>query len=125
MWFWWFMLIFDVIIPVTMIIFGILMWKRCPKNINHFMGYRTTLSMKNMDSWKFAHDYCGRLWWKMGAIMVLPSAIAHIPFYHSSEDTIGTVSILVMTVQLVVLLASVIPTENALKKTFNPDGTRK
>ena len=61
MWFWWFMLICDMIIPIVMVIVGRMMWKHCPKNINGMSGYRTTRSMKNMDTWKFAHDYCGKL----------------------------------------------------------------
>ena len=56
------MLICDLIIPIVMIIGGRMMWKHCPKHINGIVGYRTTRSMKNMDTWKFAHDYCGKLW---------------------------------------------------------------
>ena len=59
MWFWWFMLICDLIIPIAMVIGGRMMWKHYPKNINSMSGYRTTRSMKNMDTWKFANDYCG------------------------------------------------------------------
>ena len=64
--FWWFMLICDLIIPIVMIIAGRMMWKHCPKSINGIVGYRTNRSMKNMDTWKFAHEYCGKLWWKIG-----------------------------------------------------------
>ena len=64
MWFWWFMLICDLIVPIVMIIGGRMMWKHCPKSINGIVGYRTNRSMKNMDTWKFAHKYCGKLWWK-------------------------------------------------------------
>ena len=60
--FWWFMLICDLIIPIVMLIGGRMMWKHCPKHINGIVGYRTARSMKNMDTWKFAHDYCGKLW---------------------------------------------------------------
>ena len=47
MWFWWFMFICDLIIPVVMVIGGRMMWKHCPKHINGMSGYRTTRSMKN------------------------------------------------------------------------------
>ena len=125
MWFWWFMLICDLLIPAVMLFAGRMMWKRCPQKINHWMGYRTTRSMKNMDTWKFAHDYCGRLWWKVGCIMLVPSVLIHIPFYHSSESVLGTLGIVLMTIQCIVLIASVFPTEAALKKTFHEDGTRR
>ena len=125
MWFWWFMFICDLLIPIVMLVFGITMYKHCPKQINHWVGYRTTLSTKNMDTWKFAHDYCGSLWWKIGLIMVVPSVIIHIPFYHSDAGVIGIVGIVLLTIQFIVLLISVFLTEFALKKTFNDDGTRR
>ena len=53
MWFWWFMFCCDILIPVTMIACGWMMWKYCPKNINGLVGYRTSRSMRNMDTWKF------------------------------------------------------------------------
>ena len=66
MWFWWFILICDCIIPAIMIIAGRMMWKHCPKKINGVVGYRTKMSMINMDTWRFAHDHAGKLWWKVG-----------------------------------------------------------
>ena len=125
MWFWWFMLLCDILVPVLMIVAGRMMWKHCPKQINSVLGYRTSRSMQNMDTWKFAHEYCGRLWQKIGWITLVPSALVHIPFYHSSENVIGIVGGIVMTAQCVILVASIFPTESALKKTFHEDGTRR
>lgn len=125
MWFWWFMLACDILIPALMIGFGILMLKRPPKRINGLFGYRTAMSMKNMDTWGFAHEYAGRLWWKMGLIMAVPSLLAHIPFYNSGENDVGILGLIVMTLQCIVLVASIFPVESALSKTFNRDGSRK
>ena len=123
MWFWWFMLICDLIVPIVMIIGGRMMWKHCPKSINGIVGYRTNRSMKNMDTWKFAHKYCGKLWWKIGWLMIIPSALIHIPLYHSDENTIGVAGGILVTVQCIILIVSIYPTEKALKKHFNDDGT--
>lgn len=56
----------NILIPIIMIIAGYMMYKNPPKEINCIIGYRTRRSMKNKDSWKFAHDYGGRLWFKLG-----------------------------------------------------------
>lgn len=101
------------------------MWKHPPKNINGFMGYRTTRSMKNMDTWKFAHDYSGKLWWKLGWILLLPSILVLIPFYNSTDDEISAISLIVASVQIIVLIGSIYPTERALKNTFTESGLRK
>lgn len=125
MWFWWFMFICNLIVPVIMLIAGRMMWKHCPQKINSFYGYRTRRSMKNMDTWKFAHDYCGRLWYKLGWIMLVPSVLVQIPLFRSSEDVIGIVGAVLCTIQVVILIASIFPTEAALRKTFHEDGTRR
>ena len=123
--FWWFMFICNLLIPIIMVIAGLLMWIKCPKEINSFFGYRTTRSMINTDTWKFAHNYCGRLWFILGLITLIPTVIAQIPFYNSSEKVIGIVGTIIMTVQCAILIISIFPTEIALKRTFNDEGTRK
>lgn len=124
-WFWWFMLACDLLVPASMVICGRMMWKRPPKNINAIIGYRTARSMRNMETWKFAHAYCGRLWWKTGWIMLIPSAGILFPFYHSSENVIGTVGGILCLIQCGVLMASIFPTEKALKTNFTDNGARK
>jgi uncharacterized membrane protein len=125
MWFWWFMFICDLLIPLLMIICGRMMWKKPPKSINSITGYRTSRSMKNTDTWNFAHDYCGRLWWKMGWIMLIPSIIVPLPFYNSLANTIGIVGGILCTVQCVMMVVSMIPTETALKRNFTDEGMRR
>ena len=121
MWFWWFMFVCDLLIPLILMIAGRMMWKHCPKKINDIYGYRTRRSKRNMETWKFAHDYCGRLWWKLGSILLIISAVVHFPFVHSDEDTIGILGAILCVVQLLILFATIFMTESALKKEF-PDG---
>lgn len=119
--FWWFMLICDLIVPIVMIIGGRMMWKHSPKSINGIVGYRTHRSMKNMDTWKFAHEYCGKLWWKIGWFVIVLSVLIHIPLYHSDKNTIGIAGGILMTTQCIVLMVSICLTEKALKKHFHDD----
>ena len=125
MWFWWLIVICDLLVPVIMLIAGRMMWKHCPKEINGLIGYRTTRSMKNMDTWKFAHEYCGKFWWKIGLIMVVPTILTHILFYHCDEATVGIVGGTIAAIQCIIMLASIVLTEHALKMVFNNDGTRR
>ncbi len=122
--FWIGMFLTDLLIPVMMIVAGWMMWKHPPKRINSWYGYRTERSMKNEDTWKFAHDYCGRLWWKLGWILLIPSAIPLLFVLDSSEDAVGVVSVTVLVVQSVVMIAAILPTESALKNTFDKNGTK-
>lgn len=123
--FWIFMFICNTIIPAMMVIFGRVMWKHPPKKINGVYGYRTKRSMKNMDAWNFAHEYCGKLWWRTGWIMLIFSVIIQLPFLKSGEDTIGVLGMILCIVQCAVLVLSIIPTEKALQRNFDDDGIRR
>lgn len=125
MWFWWFLFLCNLLIPVLMIISGRMMWKHCPKGINMMIGYRTKRSMRNMDTWRFAHDTCGRLWWKAGWWMLFVSAAVQIPFFGSSEDLVSAVGGGISMVQCVILIGSIFPVERALKREFFEDGRRR
>jgi uncharacterized membrane protein len=118
MWFWWFLFVCDLLIPVAMICMGRVLWKHPPKNINNLYGYRTRRSMKNRDTWQFAQTYCGRLWWKIGWIMLVASLLVQIPFYHSTERTMGIMSCILCSVECIALCLSIVPTERALKRNF-------
>lgn len=116
------MFICNLLMPLLMIIAGYMMYKHPPKEINGVIGYRTTRSRKNIDTWKFAHDYCGRLWFKAGFVLLIPTIIAQIPFAKSSDSTIGWVTIVIEMIQLAVLIGSIFPVEKALKENFDDNG---
>ncbi|WP_294242956.1 SdpI family protein [Pseudobutyrivibrio sp.] len=125
MWFYYMMFICNLFIPIVMLICGFFMFKYPPKEINGIVGYRTTMSRKNKDTWKFAHDYCGRLWMKLGLLLLILSIIIQIPFAQSGENAIGYMTIAVEVIQLVALLGSIVFVERALKKTFDENGVRR
>lgn len=56
--------------------------------------------MINMDTWKFAHEYAGKLWWKAGVGLLGPTLLIHIPFYGASDNTMGILSIIITVIQL-------------------------
>lgn len=121
----YFVFLCNLLIPVVVIVTGRIMWKHYPKNINGLVGYRTTLSMKNMDTWKFANEYCGRLWYKMGLFMFAFSILVSILLLRMSDSTYSMIFLVFSLFQCVVLIVSLIPVEIALKKMFNEDGTRR
>lgn len=73
--FWIFMFLMTLWMPLTMIGFGRYFQKKAPKEINAAFGYRTKRSMKNRDTWTFAHNYFGKLWHICGSILLLPSIL--------------------------------------------------
>lgn len=123
--FWIFMFIMNLLVPVTMIGFGRVFLKKPPKEINSIYGYRTSRSMKNKDTWKFAHQYFGKLWYRCGLILLAPSIAAMLFVIGQEEDTVGTAGGILCFLQLLPLIGTIFPTEIALKKTFDQNGNRR
>jgi uncharacterized membrane protein len=123
--FWIFMMIINLLIPSIMIGFGKYFTKNVPKEINNFFGYRTSMSMKNKETWEFAHHYCGKLWLSSGWKMVVPSFVAMLLVIRKDEGVVGTLGGILCVIQLVFLIGSIFPTEIALKKNFDENGNRK
>ena len=123
--FWLFILCMDLLIPAVMIGFGRMFLKRPPKSINASFGYRTAMSMKNQDTWDFAHRCCGRLWCRWGLILLVPSVVPLLFVLGRDIGVIGNVGLVVTGVQLAVMLGTFFPVERALKRTFDRNGFRR
>lgn len=119
------MLICDLLIPLVMIGFGRLFMKKAPAEINWAFGYRTTMSMKNRDTWEFAHKYIGKLWFYLGLIFLVLSVIPLLFVLGRDVETVGMIGIIVCFVQLVPMVGSIIPTEIALKWNFDSNGRKR
>lgn len=123
--FWIFMLIMDLLIPITMIILGKRFLKHPPAEINALYGYRTPMSMKNRDTWEFAHRYCGRIWHVCGWVMLPVTAIFLLPVMGKSKDCVETAGGILCVAQLLLLTGSIFPTEAALRRRFDRNGKRR
>ena len=123
--FWIFMFIVNLFIPIIMIGFGSYFIKKAPKEINMVFGYRTDMSMKNKDTWVFAHNYCGKLMLIIGFVMLIPSIFAMIFAFGKDINFVSTFGLIICGIQMVFLIIPIIPTEIALKKNFDENGNRK
>ena len=109
-----------LMVPIITLITGYLMYRHTPKSINGLVGYRTSRSMINQDTWNFANKYCALLWIKIGIVSSIVSFLIYILF-----DVNEIVSIVIVLIQTFLLLLSIIPVEKALKNTFDDDGNRR
>ena len=80
--------------------------------------------MKNRDTWEFAHKYIGNLWSVLGFTLIVPSAVPMFFLIDKSEELISVFSLVICFVGMAAIIASIIPTEKALKKNFDKDGNR-
>ena len=123
--FWIYMLLFVLLIPITMVYFGQRFFKSPPKSINATFGYRSTMSMKNQETWKLAHTVCGRFWFRCGRILLPLSVVPMLLVIGRGTETVGYTGVIIVFIQLVPLLCVIPVTEHALRKKFDKNGMRK
>lgn len=123
--FWGFMLAMALLIPAVMIACGAVFRRHAPRKINALVGYRTAMSMKNEETWRFAHEYCGRVWLRVGLWMLPLSVLPMLLVWGKGEDAVGLMGSLVCLVQLMPLIGSILPTERALRREFDENGNRR
>ena len=123
--YWIFMLAMGLLFPAIMILFGAVFTKTAPKKINYIFGYRTDMSMKNRETWEFAHKYFGKLWFRLGLLLIPITVIPMLFVIGNSENVVATVGLIVSFVNTVTLIVPIFFTEKALNRTFDKDGKRK
>lgn len=123
--YWLFMLVMDLILPLSMLGLGRYFRKKAPAKINYAFGYRTNMSMKNQDTWAFAHHHFGKTWFLCGLVLLPLSVVPMLCVLGKGEHAVSLVGSIVCGVQLIPLLGSIIPTERALRRTFDRDGNRR
>ena len=122
---WFLMLLFDLLLPLIMIGFGKSFMKEPPGEINSAYGYRTPRSSKNWDTWTFAHQYCGKIWYQSGRILLRITILALLFMIGQDSDLVETVGGGIFMIQAIPAIGVIIPTEIALRKTFDKDGNRR
>ena len=116
------MLLAMLIIPLVMVGFGLLFMKNPPRRINPLYGYTTKRSMRNQDTWVFAHHFFGKLWLVCGLVSIPISLVPIFIVLGKSEQVIGVTGIIVLILQVIMMLATYFPTERALKNNFDELG---
>lgn len=123
--FWVYMTVMALLIPLTMLFFGRRFEKKPPKRINAVFGYRTARSMKNEDTWAFAHRHIGRLWRIWGWAALIVSLAVMLLILNRGQSCVGYTGLVLVLVQMIPLIGSIFSTERALKQTFDRFGQRQ
>lgn len=111
------------LLPLVMVLVGMRYAKKPPKRINRLSGYRTRRSMRNWDTWSFAHMYLGDLWFKVGVpLLAITSVVSLVVFRTEEESKLVFWCYVVVAIQLLLMLIPVYYTEKALKERFDEKG---
>ena len=103
------------IIPILITLIGILMYKRPPKKVNWFVGYRTRKSMKNEKVWEEANRYCGKLWIIIGLAMIVVAILLNVLFYFRIIIFSETILTIIVLSEIIPILLSGLMVEYKIK----------
>lgn len=114
----------SMVIPLMMIFFGMAFKKGYPRKINKFFGFRTAMSMKNSETWLFAHNLCGKIWLFLGFVLFFLTLVFIVFVIYKKNINVETIVVINLSVQAICMLATIIPVEKNLKKNFDESGKR-
>ena len=123
--FWLFCLATVLLVPGVMLYFGRVFQIRPPRDINALYGYRTSMSGKNQKTWSYAHQVCGRLWWRLGIVLIPVGVVPFLFVIGEDVSVVGCRCAIVACVQVAVIVSTIIPVEIALHKKFDRYGREK
>ncbi len=103
------------IIPILITLIGILMYKRPPKKVNWFVGYRTRKSMKNEKVWETANKHCGKLWIIIGLAMIVVAILLNVLFYFRIVVFSETILSIIVLSEIIPILLSGLMVERKIK----------
>jgi len=91
-----------------------------PKSINDLYGYRTVLSMKNLETWRKGNEISAKILIKGSLIIIFLKiiCICFMPELAVFNTIIFLVGLIAMSILCVFL------TQRKLKKSFNSDGNK-
>lgn len=122
---WLGMVVSCAVTPLVLMIFGWRFLKKPPQKINRYYGYRTKRSMKNQDTWMYAHKCCGELWIAMGRWLLPLTLGAMLLSYYGGEAAILAVGGVIMVVDVAVAFWTYYKVEEQLKSAFDEMGQRR
>ena len=110
---------FGGLLPLLMLFIGIIFGKNPPEEVGG-IGYNTSFSRLNNDTWKTAQLIMSRLWKKLGIIMLAVSLVLllMLSFIFSGDSLLLAMTGVIM-LQVIAMLGSIFLIERELRKIFD------
>lgn len=118
---WISLFICNIMIPVTAIVGGYWFLKKVPRE-NHTFGYRSSYALKSEETWRFAQGCFGIVWEMIGIGTLLPTIALSIFAYFMTAKQACILTLVLVTIQLVLLWSSGEFVERSLKSHFDEEG---
>ena len=108
------------VVPLIMLVCAPL-FRRSADHPESLFGYKSKRANETPDTWYFANTYIGKLWLKWGVISLAGTAAAFAVLYFL-HAVAPIWPLILMGAQIVVVLATGLATEHALKEKLDKGG---
>ncbi len=109
-------------VPVCAVVLGFMCWRCPPKGPTWAYGYRSRRARASTESWLFAQNLAGQIWYFLGLVMLVGSfAVMTKLDMEQIEGAFYKASVVVI-VQLVLVCLCQLPTEYLLLQRFDRFG---
>ena len=116
----WFQSILTMLTPLAMLAVGLRWRVHLPSRTGGGLAYRTALSARNEDTWRFAHAHLAKLWVRLGLALTVVSAGA----IYFGRSLMGSLFLWLIGIQMIFLCLSAFLVDGLLKANFHEDGSR-
>lgn len=108
--------------PLVLLGLGLwfLLWP--PKDNKSYVGFRTFHRAKTVESWRYAQHIAGCVWGAMGVVLTLILSLICNGFRKMDGLTMGTVAIVCVVLELILLIVSIVIINKQVAKKFDKDG---
>ncbi len=109
-------------VPVCAVVLGFMCWRCPPKGPTWAYGYRSRRARASTESWLFAQNMAGQIWYFLGLVMLVGSFVVMRKLnMEKLEEAFYRASVVVI-VQLVLICLCQLPTEYLLLQRFDRFG---
>ncbi len=117
-------IICSMVVPVVMVIAGAVYIAVVAKKKGSLLGYHSAMSSKNSDTWQFAHERIGRLWFGWGIILAVITAFLMFMLRAETAQSVCAATVGICFFQILIMVLPLRMVEKALRFTFNKYGER-
>ena len=113
----WLLFAASLVMPCIMLVLGLRWLGHPPASKNAFFAFRSDLSLRSEETWRYAHHYIGKTWVHSGLILLVVTAAAM--WFGRKYYEMFLLWLIVL--QGVLFAFSLFPVDGALLRKFGPE----
>lgn len=122
---WKILSILSLIVPLAAIFLGLICWRYPPQGPNWLLGFRSRRARAGDESWRFAQQWAGKLWFLLGLVLLFVSLLVCGGQADASVEANVKSCFILIVVQAVCLALSALGLEGVLLYRFDRFGRPK